>query len=324
MQAHMLNLNTSMNRVNQEKLLYENQLRIFREQLSTLKDPVVQQQVLQQKNEKLAEKDREITQLENALVEARQRYKDTHPDVQRLIGLIASSKKQRDAMAKEEETKKSDAPAPSAPPPANPQIIREQRDLDAQIQRTQALIQAKDLEMDDYKKQAKDAEATIRSYQSRIEGIPVGIKEYDELIRERELAQREYQDLDARLNSSTMSTALVNHQQGERLEQLDPPSLPQTPSEPKRPLIIAVGTGIGLLLGLCLAGAREVKDTALKNLKDVRAYTQLPVLGSIPLLENDLLVRRRRRLAWLAWSTAGLVGVVIMSSSVVYYYATKL
>ena len=39
MQAQMLNLNTSMNRVNQEKLLYENQLRIFREQLSALKDP---------------------------------------------------------------------------------------------------------------------------------------------------------------------------------------------------------------------------------------------------------------------------------------------
>ena len=62
----------------------------------------------------------------------------------------------------------------------------------------------------------------------------------------------------------------------------------------------------------------------LKNLKDVRAYTQLPVLGSIPLLENDLIVRRGRRLAWLAWSTACLVGVIIMSSSVVYYFATKL
>ena len=121
-----------------------------------------------------------------------------------------------------------------------------------------------------------------------------------------------------------MSTALENRQQGERLEQLDPPSIPQTPTQPKRPLIIAIGTGIGLIVGLCLAGAWEVKDTALKNLKDVRAYTQLPVLGSIPLLENDLVVRRRKRLAWLAWSTACLVGVIIMSSSVVYYFATKL
>ncbi len=325
MQSQMLNLNTAMNRVNQEKLLYENQLRILRDQLSSLKDPVVQEQVLQQKNDKLSEKDREIAQLENTLTAMRERYKDNHPDVQHLIAVIASAKKQRETLAKEEETKKPDttAAAPSTRP-ANPQFVREQRDLDAQIQRIQGLIQAKDLEMDDYKKQAKDAEATIRAYQSRIEGIPVGIKEYDELIRERELAKREYEDLDRRLNTSTMSTALVNHQQGERLEQLDPPSLPQTPSEPKRPLIIAIGSGLGLILGLCLAGAREVKDTALKNLKDVRAYTQLPVLGSIPLLENDLVVRRRKRLAWLAWSTAGLVGVVIMSSSVVYYYATKL
>jgi polysaccharide chain length determinant protein (PEP-CTERM system associated) len=323
MQAQMLNLNTAMNRVNQEKLLFENQLRIYRDQLSSLKDPIVQEQVLQQKNEKLAEKDREIAQLENTLVAERERYKDTHPDVQRLVSLLAAAKKQRETMAKEEETKKPDAATAPVRQP-NPQFVREQRELEAQIQRTQGVIQAKDLEMEDYKKQAKDAEATIRSYQARIEGIPVGIKEYDELIRERELAKREYEDLDRRLNTSTMSTALVNHQQGERLEQLDPPSLPQTPSEPKRLLIIAIGTGIGLLLGLCLAGAREMKDTALKNLKDVRAYTQLPVLGSIPLLENDLVARRRRRLAWLAWSTACLVGVVIMSSSVVYYYATKL
>src|ERR1700693_2257602 len=275
MQSQMLNLNTAMNRVNQEKLLYENQLRIYREQLSTLKDPVVQEQVLQQKNDKLGEKDREIAQLENALVGMRERYKDTHPDVQRVIALIASAKKQRETLAKEEETKKPDATAGAPVRPPNPQFVREQRDLDAQIQRIQGLIQAKDLEMDDYKKQAKDAEAAIRSYQSRIEGIPVGIKEYDELIRERELAKREYEDLDRRLNTSTMSTALVNHQQGERLEQLDPPSLPQTPSEPKRPLIIAIGTGLGLVLGLCLAGAREVKDTALKNLKDVRAEPPL-------------------------------------------------
>ena len=105
--------------------------------------------------------------------------------------------------------------------------------------------------------------------------------------------------------------------------ELDPPSLPQTPTEPKRALIVSIGTGIGLILGLVLAGAREMKDTALKNLKDVRAYTQLPLLGSIPLLENDLVVRRRKRLTWLAWSTAGLVGAIIITSSVVYYYATK-
>jgi len=61
-----------------------------------------------------------------------------------------------------------------------------------------------------------------------------------------------------------------------------------------------MGAGIGLMLGIVLAGVKEMKNTSLKNLKDVRVYTNLPVLSSIPLLENALLVRRKRRLTWLA------------------------
>ncbi len=154
--------------------------------------------------------------------------------------------------------------------------------------------------------------------------MPVGLKEYDELIRDRDLAKQEYENLDKKVNNSAMSTRVINNQQGERLELNEEASLPQTPTEPKRPLIILAGVGVGLILGVFMVGAREVKDTSLKNLKDVRAYTQLPILGSIPLLENDLVVRRRRRLSWLAWATACLLGLVVMSGSVVYYYATKL
>ncbi len=64
-------------------------------------------------------------------------------------------------------------------------------------------------------------------------------------------------------------------------------------------------------------------DTSLKNLKDVRAYTKLTVLGSIPLLENDFVVRRRRRLGWLAWAASLLLGILLMAGSVVYYYTSR-
>ena len=58
---------------------------------------------------------------------------------------------------------------------------------------------------------------------------------------------------------------------------------------------------------------------------DERSYNfQMAILGSIPLLENDFVVRRRRRLAWLGWTTACLAAAVVMSGSVVYYYATKI
>jgi uncharacterized membrane protein YgdD (TMEM256/DUF423 family) len=83
---------------------------------------------------------------------------------------------------------------------------------------------------------------------------------------------------------------------------------------------VGAGTVIGFFLGVVLAGAKEVKNTTLKNLKDVRAYTNLPVLSSIPLLENALLVRRKRRLAWLAWSSALIVGTILMSGAMYYHY----
>src|SRR5439155_22607241 len=109
----------------------------------------------------------------------------------------------------------------------------------------------------------------------------------------------------------------------ENLEVLDSARDPQATSEPNRPQIAAMGAGIGLMLGIVLAGAKEMKNTSLKNLKDVRAYTNLPVLSSIPLLENALLVRRKRRLVWLAWSSAILVGMILMGSSM-YYNFTNL
>jgi hypothetical protein len=116
---------------------------------------------------------------------------------------------------------------------------------------------------------------------------------------------------------------MENRSQGETLNILNPPSRPSSPSEPKRGLDISIAAAVGLLLGIVTAGAREMKDTSLKNLKDVRAYTKMSILGSIPLLENDFVVRRRRRLAWLGWTTACLTAAVVISGSIVYYYATR-
>src|ERR1700737_3079199 len=280
----------------------------------------MEQQAAGEKNERWTEKDREIAQYETSLANARERYKETHPDIQRLTSLLATARKKREGIAKAQESNK---PEPAIEPAASSQFLRERRDLEASIQKMQGLIQAKDLEMEDYRKQAVQLDATIKTYQARIQSIPVGIKEYDELIRDRDLAKKDYEDLDRRVNSSAMSTALENRQQGERLEQLDPPPLPQTPSEPNRPLIIAAGSGIGLIVGLFFAGVREAGNTALKNLKDLAVYTELPILGNIPLIEANGAARRRKHRAWLAWSAACLLGIVVMSTSIFYYLAKK-
>jgi uncharacterized protein involved in exopolysaccharide biosynthesis len=326
LQTQIMNLNTSMSRVNQDKLVYESRLRVLKDQLSQLKDPSTTEQPTAaaqvQKSEKLAEKDREITFYENQLSAFRERYKDTHPDVQATASKLATAKRQREEIAKAEiSTKPADA-APVAKAP-NPELQRQQRDLDAGVKQVEGVLSAKDLEMEDYRKQVSQLNAEIANVRARSASMPVGIKEYEALTRDRDMAKKEYEEREKNASNSQIATDVYHNNQGETLEQIEIASLPETPTEPKRPVIILAGLGIGLILGLFFAGAREVKDSSLKNLKDVRAYTQLPILGSIPLLENDLIVRRRRRLAWLAWATACLVGVIVMTSSVAYYYATR-
>lgn len=318
LQAQKLNLNMAMNRVNQERLLYENQLRIDRDQAASLKDPATPEQAAERNDDKLQEKDHEIAQYESSLAEARARYKETHPDVQRLISLLNAAHAQRQQILNA--AKQPNDPAP----PASAQFLREQRELNAEVQRTQGLLLAKGIEMEDYRKQSAELDKTIEGYESRIEGTPVEFREYDELIRDRDLAKKDYEDLDKRLNSSEMSTALQNRQQGERLEQLDPPSLPQTPAKPKRVLIVTVGTGLGFLLGLCIAGLRELRDTSLRNVNDAGSYWDIPVIGSVPVFEDRTAVRRRKRLAWCAWAACGLTGFAIMSASVAHYYISRL
>ena len=235
--------------------------------------------------------------------------------------MLASAKKKRDQAIKD------DAAAAAARGPQQrvftPQAAREARDLEAAIRRVQSQLEAKDLEAEQYRRELAQADATAKAYQSRLEGVPMSEKEYNELTRDRDMAKVKWAELDQKMGKAMMAQDMENRKAGENLEPLDPPSLPQTPTQPKRPMIVAVGAVIGLMCGIVLAGAREMKDTSLKNLKDVRAYTKLPILGSVPLLENDLVVKRRRRFAWFAWSLACLTGIAVMSGSVIYYYATK-
>lgn len=320
LETQLASAGSSINRATQEKLLLESQLRVLREQQQGLVTTRAGSAEAAAKSERLLQTERQILDLETMLSGLREQYKDTHPDVRRVQAQLAVLKKSRDALVKEEEEKRAAAPPKKE---ASPVRTREGLELDAAVQRIQSMIHAKDMELEQYVKEQARLDNTIKQYQQRIEASPLGERVYAELTRDYSLARRKYEDLSLKKSQSEIATDLESRKAGEVLELLDPASLPQTPSEPKRWLIITIGTSLGLMLGLFVAGAREMKDTSLKNLKDVRAYTGLTVLGSVPLLENDLVVRRKRRLTWLAWSSACIVGFLVMISSVYYYYTSQ-
>jgi len=322
LQTNYQMLVSSKNRAEMDKLSLETNLRIEKAHKTALTREVPQTAAAAAavKSDRMLDIEREIRNLEDSLALARQKFTEAYPDVQTLKNRLELAKQRKLDIQKEEAENKSTV---AVVPPQNRQLQMEVLDVDGNVQRLESASRARDLEVADLDAQIKQTQAAINKLEAQINAAPLGEQQYSDLLREREIAKQKYIDLDSRLSTAEISKELESRGQGERLEQLDAASLPQYPTEPKRPVVIGIGAGLGLLLGVVIAAAREMKDTSLKNLKDVRAYTQMAILGSVPLLENDFVVRRRRRIAWLGWTTACLMAAVTMAGSVVFYYATK-
>lgn len=326
LEQRVANLNAGISRANQEKLLLETDLRNLKNQLASLRPRDFVAPGVAPRNEKLTQAERDVQQLENALLGLRERYRDSHPDVQRTLQLLNAAQRRRDELLKAEEAARAAAAKADKPPETaiyDEQYVKESAALKSAIERTEALIRQHDIQIEEFGRELDRTQKAIAEIHARMSRAPIGQQQFAEVLREREMAKLKYDDLSRKQAQSQISAELERRQASETLEILEDASLPEKQTEPNRAVIIGAGVACGLVLGLLLAGARELKNTTLKNLKDVRAYTRLDILGSIPLLENDLAVQRRRRLTWLAWATACLVGVVIMTGSVLYYYGTR-
>ncbi len=330
-------LNGSLSRATTEKLTLESSIRILQDQgkeiakaVSEAPPPTV---AAIQRSERVAETERDVQRVKDGLTLLRSKYGESHPDVQNGVAqLVVAQQRHEEALkeeaakreeAKKEEDAKKEGKGEATVARINPGVFREDLDRKGRISSLQAQVEARVLEINELNKEIKARNEEIRMFQGRLENGPLNVKQYTDLLRDREMAKQKYLEADDKLSKSQRSQNMEDRNQGERLEPLDTASLPTDPTEPKRAMVISIGAGIGLLLGVVIVGAREMKDTSLKNLKDVRAYTQMAVLGSIPLLENDFVVKRRRRLAWLGWTTACLVAVVVMVGAIVYYESTR-
>jgi len=195
-------------------------------------------------------------------------------------------------------------------------IHAEQQQVRLQIEQENTIVRNKDAQIAEVQKE-------MQQVRRAIDASGMSSPEYNRLLHERDIAEAEVQAESKRQQGAEQQVSLEDRQDGERLEALDLANTPDSPTEPKREIWVTIGSVVGLLVGLVLAGAKEVKNTSLKNLKDVRAYTNLPVLSSIPLLENALLVRRKRRLFWLVWTSVFIVGLVSIGASMYYHFIIR-
>ena len=324
-------VNDALNRQNQNKANLETRLqtvnaqidnyRLFEQTSADLNSP----QGLE--NERIAQLNRSITDGETNLAMLRKNFKDTYPDIKGTESNLSVLRAERDALVKkqqaeqqkrqEEIAKKKDSDKLEGNNLNFASSVTNLRGEAASIKTQLKLI---DQDVAGLEKARENISKEIEVYKARLAATSGIEADYEEMLRQERLANGKYEDLLRKQQIVDENGELVQRQAGEQLNELDPPSLPDKPFKPNRYYVIGVGVLVSLMVGVALAGVQEARDSSLKNLKDVRAYTNLPVLSSIPLLENSSLVKRKRRIAYLAWSAGIIVGVIAVSCALYYHF----
>ncbi len=329
LQNQVNGINDQLNRLAQERVQLEAHLSTLKSQLDLTTMMSQEPEALPnsptaKQNIELETLNRQIEGGESNLALLLQSYKETYPDIRDLKKRLGVLKRQRDDLkAKQERELADEASKPKTPArkATNFQFAQSQTALQGQIDGTNALLKTNDSDRVYKLKEQEKITKQIEEYRNRLVGTSAIEAKSVDLLRDQANAAEKYQTMLRKQELTAQNGDLIQRKAGEALDVLDPASLPTTPSSPNRWMIVGGGVALSFFLGLALAGVQEAKDTSLKNLKDVRAYTNLPVLCSIPLLENTLLVKRKKRITYLAWSAAVIVGIIAICSALFYYYS---
>ena len=209
--------------------------------------------------------DQELSVLQEQLSALLAKYTPEHPDVVKLKAQIEDLKKR---MAETPATKSSAAQATLREPPS--------------IQQLRAKIKQDDFTIADLTKRQSQIQAQINGVQGRLQASPVVEQELKELSRNYQTASDIYNDLLKKRENSVMATDLEHQQEGETFKVVDSPSLPSTPSFPKKSTFLGGGLGGGFALSMGILYLLALSDKALYTERDVEVCLKLPVLASVP------------------------------------------
>jgi uncharacterized protein involved in exopolysaccharide biosynthesis len=173
-------------------------------------------------------------------------------------------------------------------------------------------LQATD--MDIRSQQAMLADLRLRQDEltRRLENAPRVEQEYRKLERDHANTQAKYQETSQKLMAARESKELEEERAGEKLTLLDPPMLPETPSKPKRALLLLVALVLSLGFGAGCGALAEAMDGSVRGVRSLAGLTDAPLLGVIPYLATNAEVRRRKKTRLLlATGTVAGLGVLV-------------
>ncbi len=229
----------------------------------------------------LVQKRAELTaKLENLKLSLREK----HPDVIKAQNDIDKVNDELKALSQNTQKREQEASQSSSR-----KAELQKQNLEIEKQKAESQIAQIDQQMQMKDEELRQNAGQITVLESKINTIPNVKVALEGITTQYQSAKTTYDDYLKKRNDASLQVDRESNAQGETIRVQDAANLPTAPVAPKRAVLTAVGSAIGLVLGLFLAAAFEIpRVLKIQNIEDAKHYTGLPVLASVPpLLTNS-------------------------------------
>jgi len=262
--------------------------------------------------------------LETELIEAKGRYSNAHPTIQRLEREVSALKEQlgqgdnRPGLLDKKASLESElATLEERYGPEHPEVITlerqiseiaaELRDVEtvASTERelapdnpaylqVESQLQAAEAERQSLLETRDELRVQIENVEAALSGTPQVEREYRNLVRGYENAVAKFQEVKSKQLEAQLAESLESARKGERFTLIEPPLLPEEPVKPNRLAILLVGALVALGVAIGCVMVVDTLDESITGPKDVTRYLDAPPLAVIPYILNDEDMKRRK------------------------------
>jgi polysaccharide chain length determinant protein (PEP-CTERM system associated) len=266
---------TGTRTVEERKVFLEAQVNLIGKSLPALyQDPVQSLQT-------------ELAAKKAKLAELNERYTERIPEVVRTKQEVA------DLAKRIAEARRSDTALAAGDANADPQVAATSLPGTDEIRRMRAQLKASFAEIASLKKEREEIRNSIASVERKIEQSPRREQEMISLIRDYENQKKSYDDLQKKKLEADVSQNLEKRQKGTQFQILDPANLPEEPFQPDRKKVMGISLLLALALGFGGTIAWEAMDLRLRDVRDFRQLYKVPILGYIPVFQDQQYQRER-------------------------------
>lgn len=205
-------------------------------------------------------------------------YKEKHPAVIAKQAEIARVNEEFENLRKSAERR-----VASATQASGRVSERQRKSLELENERIQSQITQIDQQIAQKDVERQQNSGQIVGLEARINSIP-NVKVALEGVNQRYLsAKQTYDEILKKKNDAETVVGVETNAQGETIRVQDPANVPQNPVAPKRFLLTMLGTAFGFFVGFLLMAISEgPRLLRVQNIEDIKHYTGLPVLASVP------------------------------------------